>query len=109
MSKVSEIKFTIELDDKNFPEKIEWEASDAGFAGKKEALTVMLSLWDKKEKVTFGIDLWTKEMLIDDMNIHFLQIFEKLADTYRNSTGNTEGADFISNFSQEFAKKLKLV
>lgn len=40
----------------------------------KESKTMMLSLWDKEDKVTLGIDLWTKEMLVDDMNLHFYQM-----------------------------------
>ena len=108
MSKISEIKLTVKLDNNRVPEKIEWEATDAGFKGKKEADSVMLSLWDKKENVTLGIDLWTKEMLVDDMNIHFHQVFLKLADTYKRATKNNEAAKMIEDFSAEFAKKLKL-
>ena len=108
MSKISEIKLTVKLDNNRVPEKIEWEATDAGFKGKKEADSIMLSLWDKKENVTLGIDLWTKEMLVDDMNIHFHQVFLKLADTYKRATKNNEAAKMIEDFSAEFAKKLKL-
>ena len=108
MSTISEIKLTVKLDENRVPEKIEWEATDAGFEGKKEAKSLTLSLWDKKENVTLGIDLWTKEMLVDDMNIHFHQVFLKLADTYRRSTKNSEVADLIENFSAEFAKRLEL-
>ena len=108
MSKISEIKLTVKLDNNRVPEKIEWEATDAGFKGKKEADSIMLSLWDKKENVTLGIDLWTKEMLVDDMNIHFHQVFLKLADTYKRATKNNEAAKMIKDFSAEFAKKLKL-
>ncbi|MGD1007207.1 MAG: gliding motility protein GldC [Ignavibacteriaceae bacterium] len=109
MSRTSEIKFTIQLDDKNMPKKIEWEATDAGFEGKKVCNTMMISLWDKEEQVTIGIDLWTKEMLVDDMNIHFFQIFNKISDTYLRATGNNEIAQIIRNFSSEFAAKLDLL
>jgi gliding motility-associated protein GldC len=108
MSKTSEIKLTVRLDNNRVPEKIEWEATDSGVKGKKEAESLILSLWDKKEKLTLGIDLWTKELLVDDMNIHFHQILLKLADTYRRATKNNEAADMIENFSAEFAKKLEL-
>ena len=92
MSRKSEIKFLIELDEKKMPEKIQWQADDADFKGLKEAKTVMLSLWDKEDKITLGIDLWTKDMLVDDMNLHFYQIILKLGDTYRKSTNNTESS-----------------
>jgi gliding motility-associated protein GldC len=108
MSKISEIKLTVKLDDNRVPEKIEWEATDAGFKGKKEAKSFMLSLWDKEENITLGIDLWTKEMLVDDMNIHFHQVFLKLADTYKRATKNSEAAGMIEDFSSKFAKKLKI-
>lgn len=108
MSKTSKIIFTIQLDEKNLPQKIEWEADDADFEGKREAKTMMLSLWDKHDSVTMGIDLWTKEMLVDDMNIHYHQIFVKLADTYQSATGNNEVALMIKKFAAEFAEKLKL-
>jgi gliding motility-associated protein GldC len=108
MFRTSEIKLIVKLDDNRVPEKIEWEATDAGFDGKKEAKSLILSLWDKKEGLTLGIDLWTKEMLVEDMNIHFHQVFLKLADTYRRATKNREIADMIEDFSAEFARKLEL-
>ena len=109
MGKTSEIKFTITLDEKKVPEKIEWEATDAGFDGKKECSSIMLSLWDKEEKATLAIDLWTKEMIVDDMNIHFHQVFNKLADTYERSTKNKKIADMIKNFSADFAEKTEII
>ncbi len=109
MSKVSEIKIFVELDNKKIPRKIEWEATDAGFNGKKECNSFMLSLWDKEEKITLGIDLWTREMLIDDMNVHFYQTLKKMADTYRKATNDNEVAQMIDSFSNEFADKVNLL
>lgn len=108
MSKTSNISFKIQLDDKKMPEKIEWQADDAEFKGMKEAKTIMLSLWDKADNVTLGIDLWTKEMLVEEMNLHFYQMILKLGDTYRKSTSNPEPAKMFDNFASEFADKLKL-
>jgi len=108
MSKKSEIKITVDLDEKSNPEKIEWEATDSGFEGKKPARTLLLSLWDEKENVTLGIDLWTKEMTVNDMNMHFHQVLLKMADTFERSTRNKEAASMIRNFGSEFAKKLEL-
>lgn len=108
MSKTSKIIFTVELDDKNLPQKIEWEADDADFKGKREAKTLMLSIWDKQDSVTMGIDLWTKEMLIEEMNIHYHQIFVKLAESYQKSTQDSETSLMIKKFAAEFAEKLKL-
>ncbi len=109
MNKISKINFTIQLDEKKTPEKIEWEATDAGFDGKKTSDTLMISLWDKEERSTLAIDLWTKDMLVDDMNVHFYQIFSKMAETYLNATKNNEAAQMIEDFASRFAEKLNLI
>ena len=108
MSKISEIKITVNLDDKNNPEKIEWEATDSQFEGRKPSRTLLLSLWDERENVTLGIDLWTKEMTVNDMNVHFHQVLLKMADTFERSTRNKEAASMIRNFGNDFANKLEL-
>ena len=108
MSKKSEIKITVVLDDKNNPEKIEWGATDAQFEGVKPAKTLLLSFWDEKENITLGMDLWTKEMTINDMNIHFYQVLLKLADTFERSTKNKNVADMIRKFGSDLAEKLEL-
>jgi len=108
MSKSSEIKITVELDESKMPEKIEWEATDSGFEGKKAAKTLMLSLWDEKDNVTYGIDLWTKEMKVEEMHLHFHQILLKMADTFERATNNKDVAGMIRNFDDDFTKKLEL-
>ena len=107
MPKKSNINFTVELDEKNMPTKIEWEATDASLDGKKECKAMMLSIWDKKENLTLAIDLWTKEMLINEMNIFFLQTLKKMADTYLRSTSNNDISKFIRDFSDQFAEKIE--
>jgi len=103
--KKSEIKFTVELDEKNLPNKIRWNASDANFDGDKECKSIQISVWDKTEKTTLGIDLWTNEMMVDDMNVHFYQIFQKMADTYLRSTSNNDISKMIKDFAEDFGKK----
>jgi gliding motility-associated protein GldC len=90
------------------PDKIEWQADDAQFSGRKESKTMMLSLWDKKENVTFSIDLWTKEMTVNEMQLHFHQMLVKMADTFQRATNNSEAAGMIRKFSSDFALKIKL-
>ncbi len=107
MPKTSKINFTVELDEKKMPQKIEWEATDANFDGKKECKAMMLSIWDKEENLTLAIDLWTKEMLISDMNIFFLQIFRKMSETYLRSTSNNDISKMIREFSDRFAEKIE--
>ena len=108
MNRKSNINITVELDENNMPEKIEWEATDAGFDGKKAVKTLMLSLWDEKDNVTYGIDLWTKEMKVEEMHLHFHQILLKMADTFERATNNKDAAGMMRNFNDEFAKKLEL-
>jgi gliding motility-associated protein GldC len=108
LGKRSEINLFVELSENNMPEKIEWKADGADFKGEKESKTVFLSLWDKQDKVTLGIDLWTKDMLVEEMNIHYYQMVLKLGDTYRKATNNNEVANMFDDFASEFSKKLKL-
>jgi len=108
MNKKSEIKFFFEIDENKRPQTIHWQADDADFGGLKEAKTMMLSLWDKNDNVTLGIDLWTKDMLVDDMNLHFYQIILKLGDTYRKSTSNPEVGKMFDEFASQYAEKIKL-
>ena len=107
MGKTSEIKLNIELDEDKMPVSISWEATDAGFLGKKLAKTMMLSLWDDAEKITYSIDLWTKDMLVEDMKKHFHQILLKMADTFNKATNNTEAAGKFKKFADDFLKGLE--
>lgn len=107
MNKTSEIKITVELDEKNMPVKINWSATDAGFDGSRDAKTLMLSLWDPQEKLTLAIDLWTNDMMVADMYLHYQQIFQKMAETFQSSTNNLEAAEMIRKFAREFSKKLE--
>jgi gliding motility-associated protein GldC len=107
MTKISNINLRVELDEKNMPAKIEWEATDSNFKGKKVCKAMMLSLWDKEEELTLAIDLWTKDMLINEMNIFFLQTLRKMADTYLRSTSNNDISKFIRDFSDQFAVKIE--
>ncbi len=108
MNKVSQIKFLVELDINKIPQKILWQADDAGFDGVKDAKSMFLSLWDKQELVTLGMDLWTKEMTVEEMNIHFHQILVRMAESYSRATQNSEIEFMIKKFAAELANKLNL-
>ena len=107
MTKRSNINITVELDEKNMPAKIDWEATDANLEGKKECKAMMLSIWDKEQNLTLAIDLWTNEMLVSEMNVFFLQTLKKMADTYLRSTSNNDISKFIREFSDQFAEKIE--
>ncbi len=109
MSRSSELKFTIHLDEKKFPVKIEWEATDADFTGRRQCDALMISLWDNEEKNTMGMDLWTPEMLIVDMNVHVFQTLMKIADTYLKATNNLQVANMITDFAQRFGRETQVL
>lgn len=108
MSRTAEIKVTVNLDNENLPVSIEWQASEAKADGPAPVQSVMLSLWDSEKKTTAAIDLWTKETTIDDMNLHFYQVFHKMADTYLRATKNADVAQSIHEFGDGFGKSLGL-
>jgi len=108
MSRTAEIKVTIDLDGDNLPSRIEWQASESAEDGPVPCQSVMLSLWDSDKKTTAAIDLWTKDTTIDDMNLHFYQLFHKMADTYMRATKNSEVAELIHEFGDGFGKTLGL-
>lgn len=69
----------------------------------------MLSVWDGSQKTSAAIDVWTKDTTIDDMNLHFYQLFHKMADTYLRATRNSAVAEEIHAFGNGFGKTLGLI
>lgn len=107
MSKISEIRFTVHLDDNHVPEKIEWHAEDGDVASICKA--VMIALWDEKEKNTLRMDLWNKEMTVDEMKHFFHQNVMTMADTFERATGEKEICQDMRDFSIYFAEKMGIV
>ena len=105
--KQSEIKFTVTLDDKNIPQKIDWSATDGGAQSNTRA--IMLSVWDSEAKNTLRIDLWTREMMVDEMKQFYHQSLLSMADSLERATGEKEAAKAMRNFAQEFGERMKLV
>jgi gliding motility-associated protein GldC len=108
MSRTAEIKVKVDLDNDNLPIRIEWQASEAKHDGPVLCQSIMLSLWDGTNKTTAAIDLWTKDTTIDDMNLHFYQVFHKMADTYLRATRNPDVAKLIHDFGDGFGEALGL-
>ena len=107
MSKTSEIKVNIALDENNVPEKLTWTAQDGG-VNNEEAKTVLLSIWDAKAKETLRIDLWTKDMPVDEMKLFFHQTLVAMSDTYLRATGDEKMSETMKDFCDYFAEKLDL-
>lgn len=106
MSRTAEIKLKVELDGDNLPTRIEWQATEARSGGPVPCQSMMLSLWNGEDKTTAAIDLWTKDATIDDMNLHFYQVFHKMADTYLRATKNSDVARLIHEFGDGFGDTL---
>lgn len=103
--KTSAINFTIELDDKNIPEKIRWNASD-----KKETETtnaIAISIWDNVKKNTMRIDLWTNEMPIDEMKRFHIDCIGGSAQSLLNATGDTYMSGEINKLCEKLVEHLK--
>jgi gliding motility-associated protein GldC len=106
MSRTAEIKLKVELDGDNLPTRIEWQATEAKSDGPVPCQSMMLSLWDGESKTTAAIDLWLRDTTIDDMNLHFYQVFHKMADTYLRATKNSQVAELIHEFGDGFGETL---
>ncbi|MEL6538410.1 MAG: gliding motility protein GldC [Bacteroidota bacterium] len=100
--KKSEIKFVVELDDTNVPERILWEADDKQSNGLSETQSISLSLWDTGHKNTLRIDLWTKSMPVDEMKRFAIDCIGGLSQTILNSTGD----EFMSKEMNALCDKL---
>jgi gliding motility-associated protein GldC len=107
ITKTSDIKFQVSLDENQIPEKLLWSAQDGGVEA-EEAKAIMLSIWDGNAKETMRIDLWTKDMPVDEMKIFFHQTLVAMADTYYRATADEKMTDTMKDFCEYFAEKLDL-
>lgn len=107
ITKTSDIKFKISLDENHVPEKLHWTAKDGGVEN-EESKAIMLNVWDSKAKETMRIDLWTKDMPVDEMKIFFHQTLVAMADTFQRATADEKMSDTMRDFCDYFAEKLEL-
>lgn len=106
-TKQTEIKFQIDLDENNIPEKMNWSATD-GQEEAKACEAVMLSIWDKADNTALRIDLWTKDLLMDEMKMFIHQTMVTLADTYQRSTNDDKLAGDMRDFCKYFEEKAEI-
>jgi gliding motility-associated protein GldC len=107
MASRSEIKITVEKDENNVPEKIEWSASDAGIDN-RAAKAMILAMWDETDRQTLRMDLWTKEMEVEEMKFFVHQTILTLADSFERATGEDKMAATMRDFCEYYAEKMKL-
>lgn len=100
--KTSEIRFKVELDDENIPEKILWHATDGASQGLEEAKAMSVSVWDHQYRETLRIDLWTKDMPVDDMKKYYIDTLGGLANSLRTSIGD----EFMAGETEKLIDKL---
>jgi gliding motility-associated protein GldC len=89
----TEIKFDIELDHNNVPEKISWDASDKPDHTLTETKSISIAVWDIQQKNTLRIDLWAKDMPVDEMKRFYIECLGGMAQSVLQSTGD----EYISN------------
>lgn len=108
MSKnISEIKFTIELDENKIPEKLKWDAQDGGISN-EDTKAFLISVWDSKQKETLKMDLWTKDMPLEEMKYFIHQTLLSMSDTFYRATNDDKMTATMRDFCDYFAEKLKI-
>ena len=105
--KQSTIQFTIQLDDNNVPEKIEWDATDKPESGLSETKAITISLWDHMQKNTMRIDLWAKDMPVDDMRRFYIDCVGGLSQSVLSATGDEFMANEMSSLCDRLIKHVK--
>jgi gliding motility-associated protein GldC len=105
--KTSEIKFTIELDEQNIPNKIFWEASDKKPAIPEETKAFSLALWDSPHNSTLKIDLWAKDMPVDEMKRFYVEAMGGMAESILNATGDQTMSSEINDLCERLGKYLE--
>lgn len=96
------INFSVELDNNNVPEKIQWNASDKPDLAPTETKSISISLWDQLQKNTLRIDLWTKDMPVEEMKRFYIDCLGGLAQSILSSTGD----EFMANETQALCERL---
>jgi gliding motility-associated protein GldC len=100
--KHSEIRFSIELDEKSLPKKIQWDASDKEEDGAESTKSISLNVWDNLNQSTLRIDLWTEDMSVVEMKRFYIDILGGMGQTILNSTGD----EYISEEIKALCEKL---
>ena len=105
--KKSEIKFEVELDENNIPERIMWDADEKDTPGSSETKSISLSLWDHQNQNTMRIDLWSKDMPVEDMKKFYIDCLGGLAQSVLSATGDEYMSSEMNSLCQKFVDHLK--
>jgi gliding motility-associated protein GldC len=104
--KKSTIQFLVELDSNNYPEKIQWDATDKPDPGFSETKSISVALWDHQQMNTLRIDLWTKDMPVEEMKKFYVDCLGGLAQSALNSTGDEHIAAEMNATCERLVKYL---
>jgi len=102
------INIEVDLDKKNIPTNIKWNATDLEGYDEASCRAMLLSLWDHNRKDTLRLDLWTKDMTVDEMKIFFHQTLVTMADTLERSTNDERISGDMRDFCDYFAEKMEI-
>lgn len=94
--KKSTIRFEVELDQNNVPERITWDATDKPTDTSSDTKSLSVSLWDSQQKNTMRIDLWTKDMPVDEMKRFYIECLGGIGQSMLTSTGDEKMASEIN-------------
>jgi gliding motility-associated protein GldC len=110
ISKESEIRIIVGLDEEKVPVNIQWVAQDGPEGEQMEECKAMLvSLFSREHLETAKIDLWTKDMQVNEMDRFMFQTLRGLADTYFRATQNTKLAQDMQRFVQYFGEQTEIL
>lgn len=105
--KKSTINFSVQLDENNVPEKIQWDASEKPDPQMSETKSISIALWDDKQKNTLRIDLWTKDMPVMEMKRFFIDCIGGLGQSILTSTGDEVMANETNALCERLVKHLQ--
>jgi gliding motility-associated protein GldC len=105
--KKSTIQFTVELDQNNIPERIQWDATDKPIDTPSETKSISVSLWDSKQKNTMRIDLWTKDMPVDEMKRFYIECLGGIAQSALSATGDEYMANEINALCDRLVTRVR--
>lgn len=105
--KKSKIQFEVQLDDKNIPENIYWEATDKEDDGTNQTRSISIAVWDHFQHNTLRIDLWTKEMSVDDQKRFYIDCIGGMAQSILSATGDEFMAQEMNALCNRFIEHVQ--
>ncbi|MEZ4912208.1 MAG: gliding motility protein GldC [Saprospiraceae bacterium] len=110
VKKTSTIQINISLNDKKFPEAIEWKSDDnPNGTGFQECKAMSLAVFDKTYLDTLKIDLWTTDMQVVEMDRFIYQSLRSMADMYFRATNNGSLANDMQSFVDYFGTQTGII